>query len=504
MVQRAIALISTDDAPMAELTARFVRARAELEVAEEFPPEVQAAAERAVADPDLPSTDLTSLGFITIDPPGSTDLDQAMFLRRDGSGYLVDYAIADVSAFAPIGGPVSDQAIARGQTMYAPDRRVPLHPAVISEGAGSLLPGQLRPAFVWRFALDPVGAVTQVDLVRAMVRSRHRLDYQQVQAAADAGRTDSDPADSGPADSGPAGQAVLLAEIGRLRIDLERARGGASLPMPEQEVSYDGVRYQLQFRPAVPAEDWNAQISLMTGMAAAQLMLKSGVGLLRTMPAPDDQAVQRFRRQAKALGVVWSAEVPYGELLRGLDRSVPGQLALLHEAAGLFRGAGYTAFHGEPPESPGHAAIAAPYAHVTAPLRRLVDRFGLLVCHAAATGAELDPRVQAALPALVAPMAQSDRQAKALERRCVDLVEAAVLAGRVGEEFDVVTIDAIRDRTQVQLVEPAVVAPCDGRLPLGEQIRVRLDSADPETAAVRFSSVSGPAGRPAGRPATAR
>ena len=499
MVQRAIALMSTDDPPMAELAARFVRARAELKVAEEFPPEVQAAAERAVADPDLPSTDLTTLGFITVDPPGSTDLDQAMFLRRDGSGYLVDYAIADVSAFAPIGGPVSDQAIARGQTMYAPDRRVPLHPAVISEGAGSLLPGQLRPAFVWRFALDPAGAVTQVDLVRAMVRSRHRLDYQQVQAAADAG-----PADSGPGDSGPAGQAVLLAEIGRLRIDQERARGGASLPMPEQEVSYDGARYQLQFRPAVPAEDWNAQISLLTGMAAAQLMLKAGVGLLRTMPAPDDQAVQRFRRQAKALGVVWAAEVPYGEFLRGLDRSVPGQLALLHEAAGLFRGAGYTAFDGEPPGSPGHAAIAAPYAHVTAPLRRLVDRFGLLVCHAAATGAEPDPLVQAALPTLVEPMAQSDRQAKALERRCVDLVEAAVLAGRVGEEFDVVTIDAIRDRTQVQLRDPAVVAPCDGRLPLGEQIRVRLDSADPETAAVRFSSVGGTAGRPAVRPATAR
>jgi exoribonuclease R len=478
MVQRAITL-SVADQQLTELTERFVRARAELEVAEQFPAEVVAAAAQSAREPDLPKDDLTDLGFVTVDPPGSTDLDQAMFLSRDGDGFRVDYAIADVPAFVPIGGVVSEEAVRRGQTMYAPDRRIPLHPEVLSEGAASLLPDQLRPAFVWRFALDAAGAVTEVDLVRATVRSRHRLDYQQVQAAADAGRADSDVAE----------QSLLLAEIGRLRIEQERGRGGASLPMPEQEVSYDGGHYELRFRPAVPAEDWNAQISLMTGMAAAQLMLTAKVGLLRTMPAPDDQSVQRFRRQARALGVDWDPAVRYGDFIRGLDRTVPAQLALLHEAAGLFRGAGYTAFDGEPPASPEHAAVAAPYAHVTAPLRRLVDRFGLLVCHAAASGGQPDPAVRAALPTLVQRMSESDHQAKALERRCVDLVEAAVLACRVGEKFDAVTIDEARDRTQVQLLDPAVVAPCQGRLPLGEQICVRLDAADPEAAALTFSTV---------------
>ena len=75
--------------------------------------------------------------------------------------------------------------------------------------------------------------------------------------------------------------------------------------------------------------------------------------------------------------------MPYGDFVRGLDRANPRHLALIHEATALFRGAGYTAFDGEPPAQREHAAVAAPYAHVTAPLRRLVDRFGLVVCEAA-------------------------------------------------------------------------------------------------------------------------
>ena len=91
----------------------------------------------------------------------------------------------------------------------------------------------------------------------------------------------------------------------------------------------------------------------------------------------------RFRREARGLGAEWPEGLPYGEFVRGLDRTDPRHLALIHEATALFRGAGYTAFDGEPPEQPEHAAVAAPYAHVTAPLRRLVDRFGLVVCEAA-------------------------------------------------------------------------------------------------------------------------
>ena len=187
----------------------------------------------------------------------------------------MDYAIADVPAFVVVRGPVDLEARRRGQTVYAPDRKAPLHPPVLSEGAASLLEGQVRPAFVWRFDLDADGDVVTAVVVRAMVRSRRRLDYGQVQAAADdVGEGSADPRDD------LAGQAVLLREIGVRRMALEAARGGSNLPLPAQEVTALDGRYTLSLRPAVAAEDWNAQLSLLTGMTAASSMLKAGAGVL--------------------------------------------------------------------------------------------------------------------------------------------------------------------------------------------------------------------------------
>ena len=145
----------------------------------------------------------------------------------------------------------------------------------------------------------------------------------------------------------------------------------------------------------MPAEEHNAQLSLLTGMAAAELMLAAGVGILRTMPAPDTDAVAAFRERTRALGAPWDEGQDYGAYLRSLDPADARHLAALHAATGLFRGAGYTAFDAQaedpalrtPPDEPAQAALAAPYAHATAPLRRLVDRFVLALCHAHASGA---------------------------------------------------------------------------------------------------------------------
>ena len=138
--------------------------------------------------------------------------------------------------------------------------------------------------------------------------------------------------------------------------------------------------------PSVPVEEWNAQISLLTGRCAAALMLQGGVGLLRTLPPAPAGDVDRLRRLAPALGVDWPATAGPGEVIAALDPSRPGHAAFLEEAVTLLRGAAYTPFDGAPPEQPGHAGVAAPYAHVTAPLRRLVDRFATEVCLALAAG----------------------------------------------------------------------------------------------------------------------
>jgi exoribonuclease R len=435
-------------------------------------------AERAAAAPDLPERDWTDLEFVTIDPPGSRDLDQAMQLERRGDGYRVRYAIADVPAFVRPGSAVDAEARRRGQTLYAPDRRIPLHPAVISEDAASLLAGKDRSAFVWVIDLASDGSTEAVDLVRAMVRSREQLDYAGVQAAVDAGQA-------------PA-PLELLPEIGEKRIALERQRGGAALAIPDQEVVVHPDGYELRLRPPVPTEDWNAQISLMTGMAAAQVMLDGRIGVLRTMPAPDDRILTRFRLQAKALGALWPAGQGYGEFLRGLDPADGRQLALLHESATLFRGAGYTPFDGRLPERVEQAAVAAPYAHVTAPLRRLVDRFGLVACEALVQGREVAGWVREALPTLPELMSESDRRAGALERASLDAAESAVLSGRVGQTFHAVVVDFSDNGGSglVQVTSPPVLGRCDGPLELGAELHVTLVEADPVRRVIRFAPSS--------------
>ena len=464
-------------AQSAELQARFDAVRAENGVPAAFPAEVEAEAEQVAQSPDLPSRDETAIAFLTIDPPGSMDLDQALHIERDGQGYRVRYAIADVPAFVRAGGAIDAETRRRGQTIYAPDHRTPLHPPVVSEGAASLLPDQVRPAFVWDLRLDADGSTTSTELYRAMVRSTDRFDYDQVQKAVDSGGADE--------------RLELLEEVGTRRIELERRRGGASLPMPEQEVTEDeNGHYRLHFRPPVAAEDWNAQISLMTGMVAADLMLGAKVGILRTMPAPDAGAVSRFRRASRALGVEWRKDVPYGEFLRTLDRTDPKHLALIHEATSLFRGAGYTPFDGTVPDDPQHAAVAASYAHVTAPLRRLVDRFGLAICEAISAGTEVPQWAREALPSLPEVMAASDKVASAVERGCADAVEAAALEDRVGEVFDAMVVDQReKGRAVVQLDEPAVLANATGDHDLGTRVKVKLTEASISTSTVRFEIV---------------
>src|SRR3954447_2052271 len=148
-VQRWPARVSEVPAP-----PDFAGIRAELGVPGEFPADVLAEAERVAAAPPLPELDATGVELVTLDPPGSQDLDQAVHLASRGEGYRVTYAIADVGAFLALGGALDAEARRRGQTVSRPAGRVPLPPPVLSEDAASLLPGQVRPALVWTVDLD--------------------------------------------------------------------------------------------------------------------------------------------------------------------------------------------------------------------------------------------------------------------------------------------------------------------------------------------------------------
>ena len=529
--------LSTYTAPPAEVVRALDELRARYEVPTAFPPEALAEAEAAATSwaQDGPARlladgarDARDLELVTIDPPGSMDLDQAVLLERlpawseaagtsvgDAPGsaatYRIHYAIASLATFVTPGGALDAELSRRGETIYAPDTATPLHPEVLSHGAASLLEDVDRPACLWTIDLDDRGEVVSARVERALVRSRARLTYGQVQTAIDGEGT--------LPSSVPTDLPGLLAEIGRLRLEREVARGGISMTTPEQVVEVTEAAgsaedsesaeapgpsgYRLAYRVPVPAEQYNAQISLLTGMCAARIMVECGVGILRTLPPARPEDYARLRRVAAALGIDWPAAQPYSELVRGLDHAVPAHAAFMDQAMSLFRGSGYLAFgaggvgvpaddEASDAEEAVHSAIAARYAHVTAPLRRLVDRYGEEVCIAACAQAPVPEWVLQALPDLPDVMEQTGKRARAIGRGALTALEALVLRGHEGEVFDGVITSERDGRGELVLTEPAVVTEVrrgsgqsGDRLPVGERVRVRLLSADPVTG-IRF------------------
>jgi exoribonuclease R len=462
-------------APDAVVEAGLETIREERQIPERFSPEVMA--EVHAMAPSFPERDMTDIPFVTIDPPGSRDLDQALHLSRKPGGYTVRYAIADVGAFVRPGSAIEAEAWERGQTLYAPDVRTPLYPEELSEGRASLLPDRDRPAILWEVELDERGELEAGRVERAMVRSRIQLTYEEVQRQIDSGTA--------------SGSLRLLPEIGRLRRLLERERGAVSLNIPEQLVVKRDGGWGLVFQAPLPVESWNAQLSLLTGIFAAGMMVEAGVGILRTLPVADPRRLDRLRLIADGLEIAWPGSVSYPELIRSLDPRIPAHAAFQAEATTLFAGAGYQAISEAEKPLP-HAALATIYAHATAPLRRLVDRYAGEACLAIAAGEKVPDFVVEALPQLPEIMARSATRAGQYEAECVNLIEAALMSTRVGEIFPgvVVEIDEERSRGEVQLGDPAILSIVEGEgLDLGDQVLVRVNEASVADRRVRFEIV---------------
>jgi exoribonuclease R len=459
-------------APAAEVAAGMAAVRSELDVPERFPADVIAAvaATRAHRTVFGERADRTGVELVTIDPAGSRDLDQAYGAeRRNGGGIRVWYAIADVAAFVAPAGPVDLEAHRRGVTLYGPDHLVPLHPRELSEGAASLLPDDDRPALLWCIDLDSDGAPVATRLERALVRSRAQLTYADVNLSVHAGT---------------ASEALMLfKEIGELRLAAEAARGGVSLPLPDQTITSgpDGA-VRLEYEAPVAAEAWNAQVSLLAGIEAARIMVEGGTGVLRTLPPADERMLAHLRRSARALGVDWPADGGYPAFVRSLDPTTPAGAALLVQSARVLRGAGYFGFHdGVPPDGHVHSAVAAPYAHVTAPLRRLCDRAANEVVLALLDGRAVPEWAVGEIDVLPRVMAETTQREGAFNRAALELVEALMLRSEVGRHFPAVVVDVEDDHAEVQLRDPAVVAPArhHGAIDPGDEVDVVVRAADP-------------------------
>ncbi len=464
-----------------DLEAGFARIRAELGVPAAFPPDVLAEAADAQPSP-LDRRDARAVPLIAIDPPGATDLDQAFAAVETKGGHRISYAIADVGAFVRPGGAIDQESRRRGTTRYSPDLRTPLHPPILSEDRASLLPGVDRPSLLWTIDLDHDGAVIDARIERALVRVREAISYAEAQHRIEQGDELLTP----------------LRSIGERRLAIEAERGGISLNLPAQEVVETDGGYELRYETSRPVEQWNAQISLVTGMVAGQTTIDAGLGLLRTLPPTRKQDLRTLRRQARALGIDWPDDLAYPDLIRTIEPSDARRAAFLLQAARSFRGAGYLALtDGSPGDSIDdreldrfeHGAIASVYAHVTAPLRRLVDRFSNEILLALQAGTTPPTWAIEALDELPSLMGQARSRESALERAIVDYTETVVLAGRVGSTFGayVVDVEPERETARLQLIDPAVVTrvEADG-LELGTEIAVRLRGVDPDTRTLDF------------------
>ncbi len=443
--------------------------RAQFKVPVGFPPAVDAAAAQAATQLPSQHADRTDVPFVTLDPATSTDLDQAFTIEPAGRDLRLHYAIADVDWFVKDGDPVDVEAWKRGETFYLPDGKAGLYPRILAEGAASLLPDGPRPAVIFTTLVAADGSVRLEGAERAVIRSRAKLAYDNVQD-----------------DQLPDGFTELADRI----TAAETERGAARVNPPEQEVDRDAAgRFSLRFRPLELSETRNAALSLATNMAVADALYAAGTGLFRVMAEPDDRAVARLRFTAKAFGLDW----PQGQDLKAfeamLDPDDPAQAAFMLAIRRAGNGASYVPYAAG--VRPWHAAMAATYAHATAPLRRLADRYVIRAALAVANNQPVPVEVEAAFQKLGPVMARADARAGQIERAVVDLAETAILSGKEGQSFPAMVTDLGEAGARIQLCDLPVVARAVARaVAPGDRITVRLDRADPVRRELAFSRIA--------------
>ncbi|HEX8125250.1 MAG TPA: RNB domain-containing ribonuclease [Allosphingosinicella sp.] len=441
--------------------------RSEFQVPEGFPPEVLAAAREAARRAPAEHSDRTGLPFVTLDPASSTDLDQAFAIERDGADLLLRYAIADVAWFVGDGDSIDAEAWRRGTTQYLPDGKAGLYPPVLSEGAASLLPDGPRPAVIFSVRIAQDGEVRLDGAERAIVRSRAKLAYDTVSSS------------DLPQD---------FAELARRIQAAEARRGAARVNPPAQELAPAGDgRFELLFRPPLLSEVRNASLSLAANLAVADLLQAHRTGLFRVMAEPDERAVARLRHTAAGLGLDWPSQPSLAEFERGLDPADARQASLILAIQRAGQGASYVPFREG--ETPWHSAVAATYAHSTAPLRRLADRYVVRAALAVANGRPVPAAVTEAFEKLPAVMARADAIGSRIERAAVDLAESVLLKGREGDVFEAVATEVDGRSVRIQLSDLPVVARMSAEgSEAGQRLKVRLVEADPDRRIAKFEA----------------
>lgn len=409
-----------------------------LQLAVEFPREVLEETQawlRAprIDDPEL--VDRTGLPFVTIDNAYSKDLDQAVFVAREGDGYLVAYAIADASFYVRPGSALFAEAMRRGASYYFPGFSVPMLPRELSEGLVSLNADGPRRALLFLHHLDAQGELLSTKLERARVRSRAKLAFSDVQQLVD------DRAKSPLAGAEYEPSMLLLRDVGRRRMELAARRGLVRYRREEVSIQLDGEGMSFAVMEAVrdEVELWNEQISLMCNAEGGRLLREfdhpSVQPIYRVQGGPDPERLEGLARLTRAMAQrhalpetpwVWRKEsVPLAKYLEQLPRAAPGTREDRLVAA-ITRQAVMVNLRSEYSTEPGqHVGVGAePYARFSAPMRELVGVFLHKEAIEFLTGNYPPPEQDELLRADVVKIANRSRET---QRKVTDLSNEVVM-----------------------------------------------------------------------------
>jgi ribonuclease R len=463
--------------------------------------------------------DLTGRTIITIDPVDARDFDDAISLERlERDHWLLGVHIADVAHFVPEGTPVDQEALARGTSVYLPDRVIPMLPEIVSNNLASLQPGRVRYARTCWIEFTPDGVPVHAEVERSAIRSCRRFTYEEVDLFL---------ADPATAEVEMTGEVRTL--LGRMR-DLARIlrrrrknRGALELEMPEVKIDLD--RDGRVSGAHVVAHTESHQIieefMLSANEAVAERLAAAGAGFLRRIhPAPDPRKLRQLTEFVSELGFEVDTLESRFELQRllGLTRGRTEEHAVHFAVLRSLARATYG------PQPEGHYALASDcYCHFTSPIRRYPD----LVVHRAL---DLLTRGRRApddgLVDLGMHCSTLERRAEAAERELVKLKLLLFLSSRIGVEMDAVVTGVEPFGLFLQGLDlPAeglltlAELPADsyrfervshtlaGKRPgqtwrLGDRVRVAVKKVDLDRRSLEFRFVGGRGKPPAGLRAT--
>jgi ribonuclease R len=380
-IARPSGFVAAPGSALASLVRIAIEQRADPVFSEEVEREVEAIlAAPGLDDPAL--VDLSQVPFITIDNPGSKDLDQALHIEREGAGYCVRYALADAAYYVRTGSALFAEALARGASFYFPGWKVPMLPVALSEGIVSLLPNVPRRALVFEMHLDRAGVCAETRVLRARIESRAQLTYEGVQVFFDAGESHAY------AREVYAESLRLLREVGELRIADAAARDVVHHRRVSVEVGLDDKRALVIYAALRNDVDRaNEQISVLCNVEGARVLERaSGAAhvqpIYRVHAPPDEASVRALADAIDELVTAheldrerWCWHRTRGQSLAAYLRQLPSEPARIARA--IERQAILMNARSEFTPEPGpHHGVGAPlYARFSAPMREVVGVF---------------------------------------------------------------------------------------------------------------------------------